>query len=67
MSASEKLKGLKEDYEGSYFDPLRNALPQIVAAVEAAEEHAEPINKWGQTKLGRALTALEEALGGDVT
>jgi hypothetical protein len=66
VSASEKLKALDtemppnltpEIYPGNPLIALRNALPQIVAVVEAAEN---PNALRGD--LDRALAALNEAL-----
>jgi hypothetical protein len=77
MSASERLKALdvrlKESpwlYEPNFL-ALRDALPQIVAVVEAAENYREEFALRGvQTResgqawrdLQAALSALEEAL-----
>jgi hypothetical protein len=41
---------------------LRNALPQIVAVVEAAEAEQEFFGSDADAALSRALTALDEAL-----
>ena len=68
MSASEKLRALEatlatkdlDEWEGAMIDlaeAMANALPQIVAVVEAAEKDA----LFG-SDLARALTALDEAL-----
>jgi hypothetical protein len=85
MSASEKLKALDaamtESYnrtlakaEPPYFSSreissLRNALPQIVAAVEAAERYSSvkqkrrPLSELNEVvALKLALAALDEAL-----
>ena len=76
MSASEKLMALSLDIDDD-LDLLANALPQIVAVVEAAEqgrdrsvlieEHVSTIEKvaWrveDAQALQRALAALDEAL-----
>ena len=66
MSASEKLKALLHKAKTDEFswdndihgEPLLMALPQLVAAVEAAES---PNALRGD--LNRALAALDEALG----
>ena len=70
VSASERLKALKalhdphplNDQEAAW--TLRNALPQIVAVVEAAERAFEDpaANLWDSRPVGIALAALEEAL-----
>ena len=62
MSVSEKLKALRPDQRR---DELEDALPQIVAVVEAAEavsgEHV--LSNYSQFRdLGDAISALEEAL-----
>jgi hypothetical protein len=61
MSASEKLKELKalhdphplNDQEAAW--TLRNALPQIVAVVEAAETYAHP-GSWTPLRDGQGVT-----------
>ena len=76
MSASEKLKALEtgraervEAVSAAYADTwflnrALEALPQIVAVVEAAEDLLGPAPSPGYIRegLGAALAALEEAL-----
>ncbi len=84
MSASGKLKALVAQWHGTGGERLDaqrtmlDALPQVVAVVEAAEitsvwpesegwTRDEVDNMPPYNELRAALTALEEALGGDVT
>ena len=67
MSASEKLKALEARVgDGLIPYELEDALPQIVAVVEAAEHYDEAGKQMGGPSalwpLGTALAALEEAL-----
>ena len=74
MSASEKVKALGKAVDGMQISDsdrlwlslqpeivnLRNALPQIVAVVEAAEK--EWAGDFASVEVGDALTALKESL-----
>ena len=69
MSASEKLKGLEHKWDtdpanwDDYGGQLLEALPQIVAVVEAAERIDDPQpGVWKAEDVRAALRALEEAL-----
>ena len=78
MSASEKLKALDERMPSEPWmasntkvrdmKALREALPQIVAVVKAAEhvtyygQEAHRFNEWHGSEILLALAALDEAL-----
>jgi len=64
VSASEKLKGLGNEWRDNDIAALQDALPQIVAVVEAAHQAAVCSIGCDRCKEGAsaALAALDEAL-----
>lgn len=69
MSASEKLKALDAETNGNPGPDLVDALPALIAVVEAAEHAWPPPHNLGMTsnelfnRAHAALAALDEALG----
>lgn len=73
MTASEKLRALlaaevadRDHSDNSAANELRNALPALADVVEAAERIPDVGKLWSHD-VRAALSALNEALGGDVT